>query len=526
MATPLLHIDQLTVRFGAAEVVRQVSLDIHPGEKLALVGESGSGKTVMAQAVLRLNREVSYQGRIELDGVGDVLSLSERALRGVRGRDAAMIFQEPMTALNPLYSVGNQICETLTLHLGLSPRQARAEALALLARTGIPDPASKIDSYPFQLSGGQRQRAMIAMALACRPRLLIADEPTTALDVTVQAQILDLLADVQREFGMAVWLITHDLNLVRRFADRVAVMRAGQIVESGPVAQVFAQPAHDYTRQLLASRPSRLVDAGNANAAEVARAEQLSVSYRQRAGWLRSRDIPILRDVSLCLRAGHTLGIVGESGSGKTTLGLALLKLVNAQTRGRVVVAGQALDNLPARALRAFRRQAQVVFQDPFSSLSPRLTVGEIVGEGLALHEPQLSTSERQARVTAMLAEVGLPADCLPRYPHEFSGGQRQRIAIARALVLRPQLLLLDEPTSALDASIQQQVLTLLRDAQQRYGVAYLFISHDLAVIRAMAHDVLVLRHGQVVESGPAEQLFAAPQAEYTRALLAAARVG
>ena len=526
MATPLLHIDQLTVRFGAAEVVRQVSLDIHPGEKLALVGESGSGKTVMAQAVLRLNREVNYQGRIELDGVGDVLSLSERALRGVRGRDAAMIFQEPMTALNPLYSVGNQICETLTLHLGLSPRQARAEALALLARTGIPDPASKIDSYPFQLSGGQRQRAMIAMALACRPRLLIADEPTTALDVTVQAQILDLLADVQREFGMAVWLITHDLNLVRRFADRVAVMRAGQIVESGPVAQVFTQPAHDYTRQLLASRPGRLVDAGDPKAAEVARAEQLSVSYRQRAGWLRSRDIPILRDVSLRLRAGHTLGIVGESGSGKTTLGLALLKLVNAQTRGRVVVAGQALDGLPARALRAFRRQAQVVFQDPFSSLSPRLTVGEIVGEGLALHEPQLSASERQARVAAMLAEVGLSADCLPRYPHEFSGGQRQRIAIARALVLRPQLLLLDEPTSALDASIQQQVLTLLRDAQQRYGVAYLFISHDLAVIRAMAHDVLVLRHGQVVESGPAEQLFAAPQAEYTRALLAAARVG
>ena len=523
MATPLLHIDQLTVRFGAAEVVRQVSLDIHPGEKLALVGESGSGKTVMAQAVLRLNREVSYQGRIELDGVGDVLSLSERALRGVRGRDAAMIFQEPMTALNPLYSVGNQICETLTLHLGLSPRQARAEALALLARTGIPDPASKIDSYPFQLSGGQRQRAMIAMALACRPRLLIADEPTTALDVTVQAQILDLLADVQREFGMAVWLITHDLNLVRRFADRVAVMRAGQIVESGPVAQVFAQPAHDYTRQLLASRPGRLVDAGDPKAAEVARAEQLSVSYRQRAGWLRSRDIPILRDVSLRLRAGHTLGIVGESGSGKTTLGLALLKLVNAQTRGRVVVAGQALDGLPARALRAFRRQAQVVFQDPFSSLSPRLTVGEIVGEGLALHEPQLSASERQARVAAMLAEVGLSADCLPRYPHEFSGGQRQRIAIARALVLRPQLLLLDEPTSALDASIQQQVLTLLRDAQQRYGVAYLFISHDLAVIRAMAHDVLVLRHGQVVEQGPTEALFASPQADYTRRLLAAA---
>ena len=520
---PLLHLHQLGVRFGSVDVVREVSLTVAHGEKLALVGESGSGKTVTAQAILQLNRDVGYQGQILLEG-RDVLALPERAMRSVRGREVAMIFQEPMSALNPLYTIGNQITEALSEHLGMHAGQAHAEAIALLARTGIPEPERKVNSYPFQLSGGQRQRAMIAMALACRPKLLIADEPTTALDVTVQAQILALLADVQREFGMAVLLITHDLNLVRRFADRVAVMQAGQIVETGAVTDVFARPQHPYTRQLLDSRPPALTNSeGTPQAAEVVRAESVSLAFSQRSGWWRTRQTPVLHDISLRLRAGHTLGIVGESGSGKTTLGLALLRLLESRPSGRVVVAGQDVSTLPAKALRALRRQAQVVFQDPFASLSPRMTVSEIVGEGLALHEPQLGADARLARVRAMLEEVGLAADCLQRYPHEFSGGQRQRIAIARALILRPQLLLLDEPTSALDVSIQHQVLTLLREVQQRYGVAYLFISHDLAVIRSMAHDVLVLHQGRVVESGPAAQVFAAPQAAYTQALLAAA---
>ncbi len=518
---PLLSVEHLTVRFGEDTAVRDLSLSLQPGEKLALVGESGSGKSVTAHSILRLNPDVSLNGRIHFAGQGDLLALPLSAMRAIRGHDIAMIFQEPMTALNPLYTIGNQITETLTLHLGYGRKAARAEAIALLARTGLAQPEVLIDRYPFQLSGGQRQRAMIAMALACRPKLLIADEPTTALDATLRGQILDLLDDLQREIGMAVLLITHDLNLVRRFADRVAVMQSGQIVETGTVETVFAAPQHVYTQTLLASHPAPLNAYPDPSRPTVLEATGMRVAFAARQGWFGKRQENVVLDsIDLKLAAGETLGIVGESGSGKTTLGLALLQLIPAQ--GRVVVAGHALTGLSHAALRTLRRKMQVVFQDPFSSLSPRMTVAQIVGEGLALHFPELSAAERDARIVATLEEVGLPAEARWRYPHAFSGGQRQRIAIARALVLRPTVLLLDEPTSALDVSIQKQVLTLLRDLQVRYGVAYLFISHDLAVIRAVAHRVLVLKAGQIVEFGDAPTLFAQPQQAYTRALLAA----
>ncbi|MCG9083333.1 ABC transporter ATP-binding protein [Laribacter hongkongensis] len=516
----LLQIERLSVRFGSHEVVRNLSLTLAAGEKLALVGESGSGKTQAASALLRLYPEAVLGGRADWQG-RDLLQLSEAGLARVRGREIAMIFQEPMTALNPLHRIGEQISEALWLHRKLRGAAARAEAIALLARTGIAEAEEKVDRYPFELSGGQRQRAMIAMALACSPKLLIADEPTTALDVTVQAQILDLLSDLQREHGMAVLFITHDLNLVRRFADRVAVMRAGEVVESGPVAEVFARPRHDYTRALLASRPQPLPPVAADDAPPVLAAHGLSVTFRRRQGWFGHHDTRAVREVSARLLPGRTLGLVGESGSGKTTFGLALLRLLAGT--GEVVFGGHNLLTLPERAMRPLRRDLQVVFQDPYSSLSPRLTVEEIVGEGLRLHRPELDAVARRERVIAMLAEVGLDAGALPRYPHAFSGGQRQRIAIARALVLEPKVLLLDEPTSALDVSIQKQVLDLLLRLQAKYGLAYLFISHDLAVIRAIAHEVLVLRNGQMVEQGPTEALFASPQADYTRRLLAAA---
>ncbi|WP_119355083.1 ABC transporter ATP-binding protein [Azohydromonas sediminis] len=527
-AAPLLEIDRLSVRFGDATVVDDVSFSIAAGEKFALVGESGSGKSITALSILRLVDAATTTGAIRFAGE-DLLAKPERAMRALRGADIAMIFQEPMTALNPLYTVGNQIGEVLELHEGLRPNAARARAIELLAKTGIPEPERRVDAYPHQLSGGQRQRAMIAMALAGRPRLLIADEPTTALDVTIQAQILELLDALQREMGMALLFITHDLNLVRRFTHRVGVMERGRLVETGPTAAVFGAPQHAYTRRLLASRPQRVAPPVADDAPVLVEGRGIDVRFPIPRGWFRKRDFAAVRQATLALRRGETLGIVGESGSGKTTLGMALLAL-QPIAAGTVRLGDVRLDDAPRETLRRLRRRMQVVFQDPFASLSPRMTVGQIVGEGLALHRPELTPAEREAAVLAMLDEVGLSERhgvplVLQRYPHEFSGGQRQRIAIARAVVLRPELLVLDEPTSALDVSVQQQVLALLADLQRRYGMSYVFISHDLAVVRAMAHRVLVMKDGAVVEAGDAEQVFAAPREAYTRELLAAAQL-
>ena len=526
--TPLLDIDGLTVRFGTSTVVDDVSFTVAPGEKFALVGESGSGKSVTALSVLRLVDAAVTTGRIRYAGE-DLMAKSEREMRGIRGSSIAMIFQEPMTALNPLYTVGNQIGEVLELHEGLLKSQARARAIELLQRTGIPEPERRIDAYPHELSGGQRQRAMIAMALACKPRLLICDEPTTALDVTIQAQILALLDELQAEMGMALLFITHDLNLVRRFTHRVGVMERGRLVETGVTAEVFANPQHAYTRKLLASRPQRVVQPVPADAPVLVDGRDVKVSFQVGGGWFRKQHFDAVRGATLQLRLGETLGIVGESGSGKTTLGMALLAL-QPIAAGEVRVGEARIDNADREHLRRMRRRMQVVFQDPFASLSPRMTVGQIVGEGLALHQPELSAAEREQRVLQMLDEVGLSerhgvASVLQRYPHEFSGGQRQRIAIARAVVLRPEVLVLDEPTSALDVSVQQQVLALLAELQQRYGMSYLFISHDLAVVRAMSHRVMVMKNGEVVEEGEAQALFAAPRQPYTQELLAAAHL-
>ena len=526
--TPLLSVERLNVSFGASRVVDEVSFSIREGEKFALVGESGSGKSISALSILRLVDAATTSGAIRFAGE-DLLAKSEREMRGIRGSAISMIFQEPMTALNPLYTVGNQIGEVLELHEGLMKNQARARAVELLARTGIPEPERRVQAYPHELSGGQRQRAMIAMALACKPRLLIADEPTTALDVTIQAQILALLDELQREMGMALLFITHDLNLVRRFTHRVGVMERGRLVESGATAEVFDRPQHTYTKKLLASRPQRVVRPVATDAPQLLSGQDLRVEFKVGSGWFNKRVFAAVRDATIELRRGETLGIVGESGSGKTTLGMALLALQDI-AGGRIEMGGTRIDDADRATLRAMRRRMQVVFQDPFASLSPRMTVGQIVGEGLALHMPELSTAEREQRVLAMLAEVGLDAahgmaDVLQRYPHEFSGGQRQRIAIARAVVLRPEVLVLDEPTSALDVSVQQQVLALLAELQQRYGMSYVFISHDLAVVRAMSHRVLVMKDGDIVERGEALALFDAPQHEYTRALLAAAQL-
>jgi len=526
--TTLLNVDRLCVNFGSSRVVDRVSFAIDGGEKFALVGESGSGKSVTALSVLRLLETASYEGEIRFGGE-NLLAKSERQMRGIRGRDIAMIFQEPMTALNPLYSVGNQIAEVLELHEGLDKERARVRAIELLTRTGIPDPRAKVDAFPHQLSGGQRQRAMIAMALACRPKLLIADEPTTALDVTIQAQILALLDDLQREYGMAILFITHDLNLVRRFTHRVGVMEKGRLVEQGPTAEVFARPIDPYTIKLINSRPQRVVQPVPANAPVLAATNDVDVDFVSGKGWFGKEVFHAVRHATLTLRRGETLGIVGESGSGKTTLGMALLAL-QPIAGGTVTLEGTRLDDATRATLRTMRRRMQVVFQDPFASLSPRMTIEQIVGEGLALHLPELSKAQRRQRILDMLAEVGLSeaggvADVLTRYPHEFSGGQRQRIAIARAVVLRPEVLVLDEPTSALDVSVQQQVLKLLTDLQAHYGMSYVFISHDLAVVRAMSHRVLVMKDGAIVEEGEAEALFAAPREKYTQTLLAAASV-
>jgi microcin C transport system ATP-binding protein len=525
----LVDVKNLSVDFHngplTTHAVRGISFDIRKGETVALVGESGSGKSVTALSIMRLlaypaashpTGEIFFKGR-------DVLKMREGAVRDIRGNDIGIIFQEPMTSLNPLHLVEKQVGEVLKLHQGLSNGEARTRTLDLLTKAGIQDAEDKLTAYPHQLSGGQRQRVMIAMALANNPDLLIADEPTTALDVTIQAQILTLLKQLQAEFHMAMLLITHDLGIVKKMAERVCVMRYGEIVEQGTVEEIFSAPKHPYTKHLIASEPKGNPPVANPKAPIVLETDDLKVWYPIRRGLLRRTvgHVKAVDGLSMKLREGHTLGVVGESGSGKTTLGLALLRLVS--SRGPIAYVGQRIDGLKSAAMRPLRRHMQVVFQDPYGSLSPRLSVSQIIEEGLIIQNPGMKYPERRARVSRAMEEVGLDPTTQDRYPHEFSGGQRQRIAIARAMVLEPKFVMLDEPTSALDVSVQAQIVDLLRDLQVRHNLAYLFISHDLKVVRALANDVIVLRHGKVVEEGPASEIFRAPKSDYTRALMAAA---
>jgi len=523
----LLTVENLRITFrqedGTVEAVRGISFAIEPGKTLALVGESGSGKSVTALSILKLlphGTEIS--GRIAFKGQ-DLTGASDRVLRQVRGSDISMIFQEPMTSLNPLHTIERQIGEILYVHRGMGRNAARARTLELLRDVGIPDPASRLQAFPHQLSGGQRQRVMIAMALANEPDLLIADEPTTALDVTVQAQILELLQSLQARLGMAMLFITHDLGIVRKMADFTCVMTKGEIVERGPTETIFATPQHPYTRHLLAAEPKGAPPLSDLSAPTLVETENLKVWFPIRRGLLRRTvgHIKAVDGIDLTVRAGQTLGVVGESGSGKTTLGRALLRLISSE--GRIAFLGAEVQARSWRAMRPLRKDMQIVFQDPFGSLSPRMSVGDIVGEGLAVHTPQLSPDERRRKVEQTLQEVGLDPKDRSRYPHEFSGGQRQRIAIARAMVLEPKFVVLDEPTSALDMSVQAQVVDLLRELQRRHGLAYLFISHDLRVVRALANDVLVMRNGKMVEHGTAKAIFDAPKSDYTKALMAAA---
>ena len=552
MSTSLLRYENFSLSFGTGRrekfAVRELSLEIGVGERIALVGESGSGKTLTALSPLRLQPEGAHlTGKIywrRADGTEvNLLDLSLEQIREIRGREIAMIFQEPMTALNPLFTIGNQIVEAVQVHEPLLPlAECRNTAVALLKKTGIPEPEERFHAYPHQLSGGQRQRAMIAMALACKPRLLIADEPTTALDVSLRLQILDLLKDLQEEAkergGMAILLITHDLNLVRHFAHRVGVLNQGCLVESGSTHEVFAHPKNNYTEQLVNSQPVRELLPLVPLAPVLLKVHDLSVSYPQSnfsgaglriAKWFtKAKRKTVLQPLSFQLKQGQTIGVIGESGSGKTTLAMAILGLLGettARLAGDVAVLDQSWQAMSPLARRAMRANLQVIFQDPFGSLSPRMTIFDIVSEGLNIHQPTLSTVEREARVIEILREVGLDRSVMMRYPHEFSGGQRQRIAIARALILKPQILVLDEPSSALDVSIQKQVLALLSALQKKYNLAYLIISHDLAVIRAMSHELMVLRGGEVVEYGETEAMIASPKEPYTKALFAAAEL-
>jgi microcin C transport system ATP-binding protein len=521
---PVLTVEDLRVTFvqggKRTEAVRGVSFDLRPGETLAIVGESGSGKSVTALSTVRLlpeNAEIT--GRVRYRDT-EMLGAPERTLRGIRGNDISFIFQEPMTSLNPLHAIQKQIGESLALHQGLSGDRARARIVELLEQVGIRDPEERLGAFPHQLSGGQRQRVMIAMALANDPHILIADEPTTALDVTIQAQILTLLADIQRQRGMAMLFITHDLNIVRRIADRVAVMKEGLIVETGPTSEIFARPQHAYTRTLLAAEPEGEPDPVPQGAATIVDTQDLKVWFPIKRGLLRRTvgHIKAVNRANITVRAGETMGIVGESGSGKTTAALAIMRLISSE--GRIVFLGRDIQGWKNKQLRPIRRDMQIVFQDPYGSLSPRMSIEQIVGEGLAVHGLEKGGRERVARI---LREVGLDPAMMDRYPHEFSGGQRQRIAIARAMILEPKLVVLDEPTSALDMTVQVQIVNLLRDLQKRFGLAYIFISHDLRVVRALSHQVIVMRNGDVVESGPGRRIFEAPRSDYTRALLAAA---
>ncbi|MCA1908118.1 MAG: ABC transporter ATP-binding protein [Magnetospirillum sp.] len=529
MSPSLLRVENLAVRFGhgheAVDAVKSVSFTLERGETLALVGESGSGKSVTALSILQLlpyPRAHHPSGSILLDGQ-ELLSAPEPLLRSVRGHRVAMVFQEPMTSLNPLHSIADQVGEVLEIHQGLRGEAKRARVLELLHLVGIPKAENRLDALPHELSGGQRQRVMIAMALAGEPDILIADEPTTALDVTIQAQILKLLKDLQSRLGMALLFITHDLGIVRKMADRVCVMYKGQVVEEGRTATVFDHPTHDYTKRLLAAEPKGKPAAPAADAPRVMECRDLKVWFPIKGGiWRRTIDhVKAVDGISLSLRQGQTLGVVGESGSGKTTLGLALLRLTDSQ--GAILVDGQDIQGQSPGQLRPKRRHMQMVFQDPFGSLSPRLSVGQIVGEGLEVHKIGADAAERRALIAQALTEVGLDPDTQDRYPHEFSGGQRQRVAIARALVLKPKVIILDEPTSALDVSVQAQIVDLLRDIQTRHAIAYVFISHDLRVVRALADEVMVMKDGQVVEHGPAAAVFDAPAQDYTKALMAAA---
>ena len=526
---PLISVEDLSVDFRSGErvthAVRHVSFDIGDAETVALVGESGSGKTVTALSILKLLPYPTAShpsGIIRFNGE-NVLALPQAALRKIRGNKISMIFQEPMTSLNPLHTIENQVGEVLKIHRGLSDRAARTRVLDLLDKVGIDDPKGRLQSYPHQLSGGQRQRVMIAMALANEPDLLIADEPTTALDVTIQAQILDLLLKLKAEFNMAMLLITHDLGIVRKMADRVCVMNNGEIVERGETRALFANPQHPYTKHLIASEPKGSPPPEDAKAKTILEAKDLRVWFPIKRGFLRHTvgHIKAVDGIDLTVKEGQTLGVVGESGSGKTTLGLALLRLVSSE--GPIVYLGDRIDGYDSKRMRPLRRHMQIVFQDPYGSLSPRFSVGQIIEEGLSIQAPGLSHAEKDARVARALKEVGLDPALRDRYPHEFSGGQRQRIAIARALVLEPKFLILDEPTSALDVSVQAQIVDLLRELQRRHKLAYLFISHDLKVVRALANSIIVLRHGKVVEQGTAQTVFAKPKTDYTKALLAAA---
>jgi microcin C transport system ATP-binding protein len=527
--TPLLSVKDLSVAFTqngqTSLAVDRVSFDIRPGETLAVVGESGSGKSVTALSILKLlpYPVASHPGGTIHFKDRELVGADEDAMRKLRGNDISMIFQEPMTSLNPLHTVERQIAEILRVHRGMGETAARTRVIELLTQVGIRDPETRLGSYPHQLSGGQRQRVMIAMALANEPDLLIADEPTTALDVTVQAQILKLLKDLQQARGMAMLFITHDLGIVRKIADKVCVMTKGRVVEAGPVEEVFSRPQHPYTQHLLAAEPKGQPPAEDLTRPVVVETKDLRVWFPVKRGLMRRTvsHIKAVDGIDLTLREGQTLGIVGESGSGKTTLGLAILRMIS--STGQIAFNGNEISKFSWKDMRPLRRDMQIVFQDPFGALSPRMSVSDIVGEGLAVHHPRLSADERDARVAAALVEVGLDPSTRFRYPHEFSGGQRQRISIARALVLEPKFVMLDEPTSALDMSVQAQVVELLRELQKKRGLAYLFISHDLKVVRALANDVIVMRHGKVVESGRAKDVFQAPKTDYTRALMAAA---
>ena len=519
----LVTVKDLTVAFGGRVVVNRVGFTLDGGETLALVGESGSGKSLTALSLLQLLPPgASCRGHVMVDGQS-MIGGGDKLLRRLRGGVAGMVFQEPMTSLNPLTRIGKQIAEAVRLHQRITPDAARARVIELLGEVGFPDASHRLDAYPHQLSGGQRQRVMIAMALANDPALLIADEPTTALDVTIQAQILKLLATEKSVRGLALLLISHDLAIVRRYADRVCVMKNGAVVESGRVSEVFDNPRHPYTRLLLAAEPRGQPLPLHPNTPTLMQGSGVQVHFPIRRGLLRRTvgHIRAVDGVDVVVHAGETVGLVGESGSGKSTMGYALLRLVQAQ--GCIRFDGTDLAELDNKRLRRLRADMQIVFQDPFGSLSPRLTVAEIVAEGLAVHEPSLSRAERGIRVAAALEEVGLAADIGDRYPHEFSGGQRQRVAIARAMVLKPRFVVLDEPTSALDMSVQAQIVDLLQQLQHDHSLGYLFISHDLRVVRALAHRIVVLRHGRVVEHGPADEVLARPRHEYTRALMAAA---